>query len=387
MNDTVGWSPLFLLSGGGTGGHVYPSLAVAEALKQTLPESRLAYVGSPDGMEGDMVRREGHVPFHAVDTAAIKGRGPLALLRNLVRLVRGIAQAVRLIRQLRPAAIFGTGGYVCVPVFVAAWVCRIPSAIYLPDVVPGLAVRAIARIATLTVTSIADAAPFLRKQAVEPALWRDATQVAVTGYPVRTQIDPSQRTSVRARLGVDPQLPVLLIYGGSRGARSINTAIAEHIAALLNIVQVIHVCGREGDEHWLRTAVEALPDALQARYRLYPYLAADGEVTMADVLVAADFTLCRSGASVLGELPAAELPAVLVPLSFVHQDENADYLVRHGAAVKLVNETLSRELMPAIQQLLANPATLPAMRVAMRQCARPLAAIDMANLLIRIGRR
>jgi UDP-N-acetylglucosamine--N-acetylmuramyl-(pentapeptide) pyrophosphoryl-undecaprenol N-acetylglucosamine transferase len=387
MNDTIAWSPLFLLSGGGTGGHVYPSLAVAAALKQTLPESRLAYVGSPDGMEGDMVRREGHLPFHAVDTAAIKGRGPLALLRNVVRLVRGVSQAVRLIRQTRPAAIFGTGGYVCVPVFVAAWLCRIPSAIYLPDVVPGLAVRAIARIATLTVTSIADAAPFLHKQAVEPAQWQDSTQVAVTGYPVRTQIDPAQRAEIRARLRIESHVPVLLVYGGSRGARSINTAIAEHLAELLTLMQVIHVCGREGDESWLRTAVDALPEALRARYRLYPYLAADSEVTMSDVLVAADLTVCRSGASVLGELPAAELPAVLVPLSFVHQDENADYLVRHGAAIKLVNETLAHELMPVIRQLLADATTLPAMRIAMRQCARPTAASEMANLLMRIGRR
>jgi UDP-N-acetylglucosamine--N-acetylmuramyl-(pentapeptide) pyrophosphoryl-undecaprenol N-acetylglucosamine transferase len=90
---------------------------------------------------------------------------------------------------------------------------------------------------------------------------------------------------------------------------------------------------------------------------------------------------------VLGELPAAELPAVLVPLSFVHQDENADYLVRHGAAIKLVNETLAHELMPVIWQLLADATTLPAMRIAMRQCARPTAASEMANLLMRIGRR
>lgn len=338
-------------------------------------------------MEGDLVRREVDLPFYAVDTAAIKGRGPLALLRNVMRLVRGVYQAVRLIRQMRPAAIFGTGGYVCVPVFVAAWLCRIPSAIYLPDVVPGLAVRAIARIATLTITSIADAAPFLRKQAVDPVQWRNAAQVAVTGYPVRTQIDPSRRAEIRARLGIDPHQPVLLVYGGSRGARSINVAIAEHMAELLTMMQIVHVCGREGDEHWLRASADALPAPLQARYRLYPYLAADGDVTMSDVLVAADVTVCRSGASVLGELPAAELPALLVPLSYVHQDENADYLVRHGAAVKLVNETLARELMPAIRQLLADPALLPAMRQAMRQCARPMAAMEMATLLMRIGRR
>jgi UDP-N-acetylglucosamine--N-acetylmuramyl-(pentapeptide) pyrophosphoryl-undecaprenol N-acetylglucosamine transferase len=360
---------------------------VAEALKQTLPDSRLAYVGSPDGMEGDMVRREGNVPFYAVDTAAIKGRGPLTLLRNLWRLARGVYQAIRLIRHLQPAALFGTGGYVCVPVFVAAWLCRIPSAIYLPDVVPGLAVRALARIATLTMTSIDDAAPFLRKQAVNPAQWRDASHVAVTGYPVRTQINPARRSDIRARLGIEGQGPVLLVYGGSRGARSINLAIAEHMAELLALMQIIHVCGREGDEGLLRATVEKLPEALQARYRLYPYLAADGVVTMADVLVAADMTVCRSGASVLGELPAAELPALLVPLSFVHQDENADYLVRHGAAVKLTNETVAHELLPAIRQVLADAATLPAMRLAMRHCARPMAATDMANLLIRIGRR
>lgn len=338
-------------------------------------------------MEGDLVRRESAVPFYAIETAAIKGRGAFALVRNVLRLGRGVLQARRLLRRLRPVAIFGTGGYVCVPLFVAAWLLRIPRAIYLPDVVPGLAVRMLARISTVTVTSIPDAAPYLHKKAMTPQTWqgeRDA--VVVTGYPVRGRINPQQRDAVRERLALSSSLPLLLVYGGSLGARSINMAVAERLAELLAVVQIIHVCGREGDESHLREVAAALPAPLRERYRLLPYLAADGDLPMTDALVAADLTLCRSGASVLGELPAAQTPAILVPLSYVHQDENADYLAKHGAAVKIVNESLPQQLLEVVTLLATDASRRADMRQGMIQCARPQAAHDMAMVLHQIGR-
>ncbi len=364
---------------------MYPSIAVAAALDQ-IADVRLAYVGSPDGMEGELVRRESDLPFWAIDTAAIKGRSPLALMRNVWRLLRGVGQAIQLLRTQRPAAIFGTGGYVCVPLFVAAWLLRIPRAIYLPDVVPGLAVRVLARIATVTLASIPDAAPYLHKTVATLDTWRGTRgEVVVTGYPVRGTIDPQRRHSTRARMGLDPDVPLLLVYGGSRGARSINTAVAMHLEALLGVVQILHICGRDGEEAQLRAQADALPGALRARYRLKAYLAADDDLTMPDALVAADMTVCRSGASVLGELPAAQVPAILVPLSYVHQDENADYLVQHGGAVKLDNETLDQTLVATVTALARDDQRRQLMQQGMQRCARPLAAQDMAKVLLRIA--
>lgn len=366
---------------------MYPSLAVASALDHA-GNARVAYVGSPDGMEGDLVRRESTLPFYAIDAAAVRGRSPIALVRNVVRLLRGVIQAIGLLRRERPAVIFGTGGYVCVPLFVAAWLLRVPRAIYLPDVVPGLAVRLLSRLATVTLGSIPDAAPYLQLTAVDAMAWQgDRRHLAVAGYPVRTLIHPEAGETLRQQLQISSDASLMLVYGGSRGARSINRAIATLLPDVLPHAHVLHVCGREGDETELQQHKHQLAEVLQSRYHLYPYLAADGAVTMTAALAAADFTVCRSGASVLGELPAAQLPAILVPYPYVHQDENADYLVRHGAAIKVSDTRLTEDLLPAVMQLLTNQPMRDAMRQAMHNLARPDAAMHMAQLLHRIAKR
>ena len=349
---------------------------------------RVAYVGSPDGMEGDLVRRESALPFYPIDAAAVRGRSPLALLRNVVRLLRGVIQSIGLLHRERPVAIFGTGGYVCVPLFVAAWLMQVPRAIYLPDVVPGLAVRMLSRVATVTLGSIPDAASYLKLTAVDADAWQgNRQQLAVAGYPVRTTIHPDAGVSLRQRLNVPGETPLIVVYGGSRGARSINRAVAALLPDVLPYAHVLHVCGREGDDAELQLHARQLSSALRARYHLYPYLAADGEITMTAALAAADITVCRSGASVLGELPVAQLPAILVPYPYVHQDENADYLVRHGAALKISDTRLAEDLLPAMMQLVTNHATRDAMRSAMAHLARPQAASAMAQLLHRIAER
>ncbi|MEY3990948.1 MAG: hypothetical protein RI985_2029 [Chloroflexota bacterium] len=331
-------------------------------------------------MEGDLVRRESGLPFHAIDAAAVRGRSVPMLLRNVMRLMRGVVQAIRLIRHERPVAIFGTGGYVCVPLFVAAWLMRVPRAIYLPDVVPGLAVRLLSRIATVTLGSIPDAAPYLQLTAVDATTWHgNRRHLAVAGYPVRTTIHPDAGVALRQQLAIPTDMPLILVYGGSRGARSVNLAVAALLPHILPHAHVLHVCGREGDETTLQQCYQQLAPELQARYHLYPYLAADGAVTMTAALAAADFTVCRSGASVLGELPAAQLPAILVPYPYVHQDENADYLVRHHAAQKVNDTRLSDDLLPAMMHLITDVAARNAMRSALRTLARPDAAIHMAR--------
>lgn len=338
-------------------------------------------------MEGDIVRVESNLPFWSIEAAAVRGRGFGALLKNSWRLLRGVVQAIALIQRTQPAAIFGTGGYVCVPLFVAAWVMGVPSAIYLPDVVPGLAVRFLSRLATVTLGSIPDAAAYLGMSATTAGDWlRGMRKLVVTGYPVRADILQVDRGTIRAMLGITDDTPLILIYGGSRGARSINQAVATMLPRVLAIAHVLHVCGREGDESLLQRQMADLPAELQARYHLYPYLATDGAVTMTAALVGADVTICRSGASVLGELPAAGLPAILVPYPYVHQDENADYLVRHGAAIKIADSAQRECLLPAIEGLLQDKTTLQQMRTAMQAVARPEAALTMATLLCDIAR-
>jgi UDP-N-acetylglucosamine--N-acetylmuramyl-(pentapeptide) pyrophosphoryl-undecaprenol N-acetylglucosamine transferase len=417
------------LCGGGTGGHVYPALAVAAALREhetAADDQRLTtddrgsqsvvggrwsvvYIGSEDGMEAVLVAEESELPFRSIPAAALRGRSPLALAHNAGILARGTRTARRLIAVERPLAILGTGGYVCVPLFLAAWAARVPTAIYLPDVVPGLAVRFLARLATVVACNVEDSIKYFRFQisdfrlrASQSKNKKQKSKIVVTGYPVRRELFEQNRATSRAAFGLDEQPPVLLVYGGSRGARSINRAIMALLPYLLPSAQVLHICGREGDETWLREAAARLPAELQARYKLYPYLFSGEQgpenhlpapgSSMVQAFGAADLALCRSGASTLGELPAAGLPAVLVPYPYVYQDENADYLVRRGAALKVRDDEMLGGGRPDTSPLYRNLLRLiedPNERATMSErsiaLAQPDAAQRLANLLLALA--
>ena len=340
-------------------------------------------------MEAGLVETESDLPFRSVAAAALRGRNPLTLARNSLTLGRGTLEARQLLREVRPAAILGTGGYVCVPLFLAARAMNVPTAIYLPDVVPGLAVRSLARIANVVACNVDASAKYLHQQ---------RAKLVVTGYPVRSELFAQDQAQCKAAFGLESSLPVVLVYGGSRGARSINRAIAALLPALVGLCQVIHVCGREGDEAFLQVAAAQLPPKQRARYQLHPYLFSGAERqptdigTMTQAFGAADLAICRSGASTMAELPAAGLPAVLVPYPFVHQEENADYLVAHGAAVKVLDAEMlgprRPEDGPLFQQVrrfvLADGERL-AMAERSRTLARPDAARRLAALLLALA--
>ncbi len=342
-----------------------------------LTDPQIVYVGSVGGMEQNIVTEESTLPFRAIQAAAIRGRGPVAMARNAMTLSAGVFEARSMLRSLRPAAILGTGGYVCVPLFVAARLVGIPTMIYLPDIVPGLAIRFLSRIATRVACSFEPSLAFLPRE-----------KTVVTGYPLRPTVGQLDRAASRELFDVRSDLPVLLVYGGSRGSRSINQAIEKLLAPLLDICEIVHVCGREGDETFLREAAARLPATLRSRYHLHPYLAG----TMPEALTAADVAVCRSGASTLAELPAVGLPAVLVPYPYVHQDENAQYMTERGAAITVADDAMtgsgtpeSGPLMEAVRHLLLDRAARATMQERSRTLARPDAAERLAAELMMLA--
>ncbi len=386
---------------------MYPALSVAAALADVGKGERLIYVGSVGGMEEAIVARESALPFRALPAAALRGRGPIQMARGAATMVAGTRAARAMIRELRPAAILGTGGYVCVPLFLAARMMGVPTMIYLPDVVPGLAVKLLSRIATITAVNVEDALPHLGVRSGQ-----QRASFVVTGYPVRAEVFGQDRAACRRDFGLSEELPVALVYGGSRGARSVNRAIAALLPDLLSRCQIIHVCGREGDEEWLREAAAGLNPDLRGRYHLYSYLELEirgwglgipnpqsptpnpQPPAMTRAFGAADLAICRSGASTLAELPAAALPAVLVPYPYVHQDENADYLVRRGAAVKVSDATMlgdgrpqDGDLAREVIRLLENTSQRARMAEQSRTLARPDAARHLAEILSRLATR
>jgi UDP-N-acetylglucosamine--N-acetylmuramyl-(pentapeptide) pyrophosphoryl-undecaprenol N-acetylglucosamine transferase len=327
------------------------------------------FVGGESGMERDLVLREG-VEFVGIQAGGIHGLGVMQKMRNALKLFSGFMSALGIVNKFKPNVVLLTGGFVGVPVSIAAWLKRVPSVVFLPDVEPGLALKAMAALATKVATTTSASAPFV-----------PVAKHIVTGYPVRNIFYKVSRDHARQHFGIEAQANVVLVFGGSKGARSINRAVIADIATLLEKAVVIHVTGN-GDWAEVSTAREGMTDAQKVRYLAYPYLHED----MAAAMACADLVICRSGASALGELPLLGVPAILVPYphAWRYQKVNAQYLVEHGAAVMLEDAKLNdlqEGLLASISRLLSNTHALTVMREAMLKLATPNGAGRIAAVL------
>ena len=316
-------------------------------------------------MEADLVTRAG-VPFTAIPAAGVHGVGLRSLPGNLLRLGRGTLAARRILAEFKPDAIFFTGGYVAAPLAVAAR--NKPILLYVPDIEPGMALRFLSHFAKIIALTAEDSKQY----------FKSAARQVVTGYPTRSEMGSWERSAARRHFDLSENLPVLLIAGGSKGARSINQPVLAALKDLLGMAQIIHLTGSL-DKEAAAAARAGLPDELKNRYQIFDYLHED----MGAALAAADLAITRAGASTLGEYPLFGLPAILVPYQYAwrYQMVNARFLERHGAAVVLEAAQLSTELLPTLRTLFAAPQRLQAMRQAMQSLARPNAAQEIASLL------
>ena len=353
---------------------MYPALTVRGALGSRV--SAVMWYGRAGGMEATLTARAG-IPFRAVRTGALVDRGPRGVLAGAVAIARGTLAAARDLRRERPDAVFVTGGYVSVPLAVAARLTGTPLCVYLPDIFPGRAVQLIARLADRICVTAGAALDALPRRARDRA--------TVTGYPVRPLVRDADRAAARARLAVAPDDAVVLVFGGSQGARRINDAVADAAPALLARAVVLHAAGATTlpEATAARAALaERLGADLAARWRLAPYFEDDA---MADGLAAADVVVCRAGAAVLGELPARGLPAILVPLpiSGGHQWPNARVLADAGAAVVVADADMDgARLATEVTALLDDPSRRAAMQAAARRLDRPAAAESIAQVIL-----
>jgi UDP-N-acetylglucosamine--N-acetylmuramyl-(pentapeptide) pyrophosphoryl-undecaprenol N-acetylglucosamine transferase len=361
-----------LVSGGGTAGHVYPALAVLASWEESAtPAPHVQWVGTPRGMERDIIAERG-LPYHAVLAGPLRGKSVPATVVGLLRTLAGVVQALALVLRERPHAVLTTGGYASVPVALAAWLLRRPVVVFLPDVRPGLAVRVQARVAARVAASFEEACAHLPRR-----------KTVVTGYPVRPALLEADRDAARKRLGVEGDLPVLLLYGGSLGARTLNYGVAAVLPELLERCHFLHVSGHLDHEELARRTAD-LPPALADRYHLHAFL---GD-KLVDAMAAADLCVARAGASTLAELPAVGLPAVVVPGPFSDQEANAEFLESRGAAVTLSNEAAQAGALGGlVLDLLADPEARQRMAAASRELARPDAAERLIEKIVEAARR
>ena len=355
---------------------MYPILTVVAAANDIWPQHRVPealewlYAGSAEGVESRLARRA-QLDFAAIQAGQIRIHNPIKLARNALRMIQGSRQARSLLARWRPDAVFVTGGYVCGPVVWAAHHHHIPILIYLPDITPGMGVQRLAPYASAIAVSFPEVAEHFQKYPIP---------VYDTGYPVRPELRQRSmsRSEARTTFQLDPRQFTLLVFGGSRGARAINQALAGILPDLLEEMQVIHISG-ELDYQQAETRAAHLSPEQRARYRLFPYLHDE----MPAALQAADLVVARAGASTLGEFPALGLPAILVPLpiSGGHQRRNARYLADRNAAIIIENDAMPQALLPAILDLRRHPERLAAMSQASASLARPDAAAAIARIL------
>lgn len=337
-----------------------------------LPGERLEtlWLGVEGGIEANLVKRLG-IPFQAIPAAGLHGVGLRAIPGNLLRLVRGYLAARQILKRFKPDVLFFTGGYVAVPVAYAG--LRLPKVLFVPDIQPAAALQVLAWVSQKIAITVEDSAAYYPKSSQK--------RLVVTGYPIREEVKTWTRQSALEHLGLTPNLPVLLVTGGSKGARSINRALVSGLPELLQKVQVLHLTGTNdwAEVEQQRQQLKERGVTNLERYIPMPYLH-----EMGAALAAADLVLSRAGASTLGEYPYFGLPAVLVPYPYAwkYQQVNARWLEQRGAAVILPDGELPARLTHQVLELLQDTSRLERMRKAASQLATPTADQAIAELLL-----
>ncbi len=345
-------------------------MAVVSQLTTRQPDRELRWLGGHRGLEADLVPAAG-LPLERLWLRSLRtvDASPDTVLDPL-RLLASMPQAAWRLLRWRPDVIFTTGGYVAIPVLVAAALLRIPALLWEGNQVPGRSVRLVARLATARAVSFGAT----RDRLPAPTY--------LTGTPIRT-IDAGDRVEAAGRLGIPPGLPVLLVFGGSQSVRRLDEAMAEGIADLVERCVVVHITG-PGSFARAEALRDSLPEDRRERYRPFAFLHED----MAAALTAADLLVGRAGSSTLAEATAAGLPMIVVPYphAAAHQRANAAELVAAGAARLVADEDLDGDRLRQAADLLAGP-DLADMAAASRSLGRPGAAAATVDLLVALADR
>jgi UDP-N-acetylglucosamine--N-acetylmuramyl-(pentapeptide) pyrophosphoryl-undecaprenol N-acetylglucosamine transferase len=320
-------------------------------------------------MESDLVARAG-IDFFSVPAAGVHGVGLKRLPGNLYQLTRGMFAARKVLNQFRPEVMFFTGGYVAVP--MAFMGLRVPTVLFIPDIEPGLALKVLSVFADRISVSCDDTREFLTESKV----------IITTGYPVRPDLDSWTKDDAYQLFDFSPQLPTLLVTGGSLGSLTINQALVEILPTLLDEMQVLHLTGKLTWPQFEQVRQSLSPQSA-SRYRAYPYLHAE----MGAAFTIADLVVSRAGASSIGEYPHFGIPAILVPYPYAwrYQKTNADYLAQHGAALVIEDADLKNRLQYLVQSLIQDSNRRDRMKAAMQSLAGQDAAMAIADQIIAAG--
>jgi UDP-N-acetylglucosamine--N-acetylmuramyl-(pentapeptide) pyrophosphoryl-undecaprenol N-acetylglucosamine transferase len=351
-----------VVSGGGTGGHIYPALALIREIQKQSADTEFLYIGTLNGLESTIVPRE-KIPFKSIYITGFQRKLSFENIKTVYRFLKGVRDSKKILKEFRPDIVIGTGGYVCGPVVYAAAKLNIPTIIHEQNSVPGLTNKFLSR--------------YVNKIAVcfdEAKEYFPADKIVFTGNPRASEVIGQDGIRGRLSAGLSATKPVVLIFGGSRGARPINEAVVKSLSELgEKPYQVLYITG---DVHFeaVKNEVELVGNPKNVVIKPFIH-------NMPEVLAGVDLVVSRAGATTLAEITSLGIPSILVPSPYVtnnHQEKNAKSLSNHGAATLLLEKELnSKSLVQHIDRILLNRKTLDAMKIKAKELGVP----DSANKL------
>lgn len=324
-----------ILAGGGTGGHIYPALAVAERLQQRNPDCEILYVGTDRGLEKEIVPKR-NLPFRTISAEGLPRNLSPALLKAVKKAADGCFDARKIVKSFQPDVVIGTGGYVCGPMVLAAKMMGVPAMIHEQNAFPGITNKTLAHFVDCIMVNFEESREYF--------VHKD--RIAVTGLPVRQEVLFAEHEEGLRYFGFSADKTTLLVTGGSRGARSLNRAMAEAYPELVTHtdLQIIHLTGRQDYEDTLQTLEQkGIHLAEHPQIVIKPYLD-----EMQHGLAAADFCVGRAGATFLAEVTACGLPGILIPYPYAaenHQEYNAKALADQDAAHMILDSALNGSVL------------------------------------------
>ncbi|WP_251424990.1 undecaprenyldiphospho-muramoylpentapeptide beta-N-acetylglucosaminyltransferase [Veillonella agrestimuris] len=365
-----------IISGGGTGGHIYPAITIYKEIMKMEPDAQVLYVGTEHGLEADLVPKEG-IDFVTLPVQGLQRKLSLGTLVTLGKTAWSLVKANSIISDFKPDVVIGTGGYVCGPILLAAALRKIPTIIQEQNVIAGITNKILSRFVDVVAVGYEEASKSFDK----------AKRIVYTGNPVRPEVLVDSRGDGRSYFNLDDTIFTVLIAGGSRGARTINRAMVDvhkHFKDR-NDIKLIHITGNGEYQSVLDQLGIDNGEALGSSSLILPYLH-----DMPKALSAADLAVFRAGAIGLAELAVRGIPSVLIPYPYAaedHQTYNAHIFVQQGAAHMIVDKVLSgHDLIGEIEMFMDNRALLAQMGERALQLGRPNAARHIGEIALSMAK-
>ena len=367
---TAGKKIKVLIAGGGTGGHIFPAIAVAQKLKQDNDIEKIFYVGCNKNMEKNIVHEE-NIDFYSISISGMPRKTSLKFIKWFIELGFATIKSIYYISKLKPDVVFGTGGYVSGPVLLAARILNIPFVIHDPDAHPGIVNKFMSKWASAVSISFEQAKPHLKSK-----------NIILNGNPIRSKFLQINKEDALKELQLSPNKKTILVIGGSQGAQAINNALLDATPNLINQgFQVIHQTGAKNYDKYAEELTIKHPKMINNPYYIVKPFFNNMEIP----LNAADLAVSRAGSLSISELNLCGLPSILVPYPYAaanHQRFNAKAMEEAGASVYLEDsECNSLKLLELILDILNNPEKLEHMKLSNKKLAKPQATENIIKIL------